>query len=153
MKSISSVKDGHMAEVEMKIGEVSKVVGITPRTIRYYEELGLLPPIAHTDGGTRKYTSRDIARLTRIKELQTIFGFSLGDIKILLMAEDDYERLREEWKNTQSKKRQREIIQEAKKVNDSMLLEIEKRLIKMKSFKKELLEKAERLEVKLSDLI
>ncbi|MBN2050256.1 MAG: MerR family transcriptional regulator [Spirochaetales bacterium] len=63
-----------------RIGEVADLAGVTIRTVRYYEELGLLKPQMRKESGHRRYTHRDVVALRRIKELQD-FGLSLKDIR------------------------------------------------------------------------
>jgi DNA-binding transcriptional MerR regulator len=58
------------SEGELRIGEVAKLAGTTPRTIRYYEEIGLLPvPGAREPGGLRNYAASDVDRLTELLRL------------------------------------------------------------------------------------
>ncbi|HYL39954.1 MAG TPA: MerR family transcriptional regulator [Candidatus Binatus sp.] len=76
----------------LRIQEVSDEVGLTPRSIRYYEERGLLKPAARSEGAYRLYDADDIARLRFIKGLRDDAGFSLGDIGQLL--EDESARAR-----------------------------------------------------------
>src|SRR5438093_10460403 len=71
------------------IEQVSARTGLTKRTLRYYEEVGLLPPTDRTEGNYRRYTESDIQRLERIKKLRDLLGFSLTDIREILEAEDD----------------------------------------------------------------
>ena len=71
------------------IEQVSARTGLTKRTLRYYEEVGLLPPTGRTEGNYRRYNEEDILRLERIKELRDLLGFSLADIRELLHAEDE----------------------------------------------------------------
>ena len=71
------------------IEQVSARTGLTKRTLRYYEEVGLLPPTGRTEGNYRRYNEEDIERLERIKELRDLLGFSLADIRKLLNAEDE----------------------------------------------------------------
>lgn len=67
-----------------KIGEVAETLGVTVRTIRYYEEEGLLEPL-RTEGGTRYYTERHISRLRAILHLAAN-GFSLDVIRLIAAA-------------------------------------------------------------------
>lgn len=67
-----------------KIGEVAEALGVTVRTVRYYEEEGLLEPI-RTKGGTRYYTERHLARLRAILQLVN-GGFSLEMIRLISVA-------------------------------------------------------------------
>jgi MerR family transcriptional regulator, repressor of the yfmOP operon len=71
------------------IEQVAARTGLTKRTLRYYEEVGLLPPTGRTEGNYRQYSEEDIQRLERIKELRDLLGFSLADIRKLLDAEDE----------------------------------------------------------------
>ncbi len=65
----------------LQIGEAADRSGLTQRTLRYYEEKGLLKPPSRMDGGFRLYSGEDIERIERIKELRDLLGFSLADIK------------------------------------------------------------------------
>ena len=67
-----------------RIGEVAKLAGVTTRALRYWEELGLLRPASRTDGGERLYTPADLRRVTRIRDLQELLGFSLEEVKAVL---------------------------------------------------------------------
>ena len=71
------------------IEQVATRTGLTKRTLRYYEEVGLLPPTDRTEGNYRRYSEADVQRLERIKELRDLLGFSLNDIRELLYAEDE----------------------------------------------------------------
>ena len=67
---------------QLRIGELAQRVGLTERTIRYYEELGLLDSVKRLEGGTRVYTDDDARRLRFIKKLKTL-GLSLDEMKEL----------------------------------------------------------------------
>ena len=71
----------------LRIQEVADVVGLTPRSIRYYEEIGLLEPAARSEGAYRLYDADDIDRLRFIKGLRDDAGFSLAEIGQLLEDE------------------------------------------------------------------
>src|SRR5438045_1042792 len=71
------------------IEQVAARTGLTKRTLRYYEEVGLLPPTGRTEGNYRRYSEEDTQRLERIKKLRDLLGFSLADIRELLDAEDE----------------------------------------------------------------
>jgi DNA-binding transcriptional MerR regulator len=71
------------------IEQVATRTGFTKRTLRYYEEVGLLPPTGRTEGNYRRYSKADIERLERIKNLRGLLGFSLNEIRELLEAEDE----------------------------------------------------------------
>ena len=64
----------------MTVGEVAKKMGVTVRTLQYYDKEGLLPPSAESEGGRRLYTDKDLVLLHQIISLKSL-GFSLKDIK------------------------------------------------------------------------
>lgn len=70
-----------------RIGEVAERVGLSLRTIRYYEEIGLVEPSGRTDGGFRLYTESDIERLQLVKALKPV-GMSLETMGELLQCAD-----------------------------------------------------------------
>jgi MerR family transcriptional regulator, repressor of the yfmOP operon len=71
----------------LRIQEVSDEVGLTPRSIRYYEELGLMKPAARSEGAYRLYDADDVERLRFIKGLRDETGFSLAEIGEMLEDE------------------------------------------------------------------
>jgi len=71
----------------LRIQEVASELGLTTRSIRYYEEIGLLSPAARSDGAYRLYDSSDVERLRFIKGLRDDAGFSLAEISQLLEDE------------------------------------------------------------------
>jgi MerR family copper efflux transcriptional regulator len=72
-----------MTEPTMQIGEVAERIGLSLRTIRYYEEVGLITPSARTPGGFRLYTEHDAVRLQVVKDMKPL-GFSLDEMRDLL---------------------------------------------------------------------
>lgn len=78
-----------MGEPEyLQIDEVASRTGLTKRTIRYYEEIGLLHPPSRTEGGYRLFTADDLSRLERIKRLRELMNFSLAEIKEHVEADE-----------------------------------------------------------------
>ncbi len=70
------------SEHNVQIGELAKQLNITTRTIRYYEEIGLMGPTERIGGGTRTYNQEDVLRLKFILKLKQL-GISLKDIQEL----------------------------------------------------------------------
>src|ERR671929_2249823 len=70
-----------------RVGEVAERLGVSPRTIKYYEELGLVEPEARSPGGFRLYGEEDVLRLERILRMKGI-GYSLAAIRELLAVRD-----------------------------------------------------------------
>lgn len=71
-----------------QIGEVADRTGVTQRTLRFYEEKGLLRPPERMDGGFRLYSENDVTRIGYIKQLQDLLGFTLSEIKDMVEAEE-----------------------------------------------------------------
>jgi DNA-binding transcriptional MerR regulator len=84
----------------LRIQEVSVEAGLTPRSIRYYEELGLLRPAARSRGAYRLYDASDVERLRFIRDLRDEAGFSLAQISLLLEDEEARIRDRERFRTT-----------------------------------------------------
>ena len=81
------------------IEQVSAQTGLTKRTLRYYEEVGLLPPTDRTEGNYRRYTEADLKRLDNIKKLRDLLGFSLADIREIMEAEDERGQIKVAYKS------------------------------------------------------
>ncbi len=71
----------------MRIGELAGRLGLNPRTIRFYESIGVLPEPARSDSGYRDYDESDLARLRFIKLAQSL-GLALDDIREILALRD-----------------------------------------------------------------
>lgn len=76
------------------IDQAAERTGLTKRSIRYYEELGLLPATARSDGNYRRYGEADLARLARIGRLRNALGLSLDEVGRVLGVEDELDDLR-----------------------------------------------------------
>ena len=70
-------------QIELQIGQVANLLGITPKTIRHYHKLGLLPEAKRADNGYRIYSVQSLYRINLIKSLKQI-GLSLKDIKAII---------------------------------------------------------------------
>src|SRR5438105_6727358 len=98
----------------LRIGEVAELTGTTPRTIRYYEEIGLLPGAAdRAQGKHRCYTAADVDRVNEIVRLRDLLGLSLDQLKQLLEAEAARAELRREWNETEDPVARRRILEQS----------------------------------------
>ena len=83
-----------------RIGEVAERTGVTTRTIRYYEELGLLGAESEREKGRhRLYCDTDVARLLELIRLRDLLGVSLDELKCLLVTEENETALRARWES------------------------------------------------------
>ncbi len=77
-----------------QIGEVADRTGVTQRTLRFYEEKGLLRPPERMDGGFRLYSESDIERISSIRTMQSLLGLTLAEIKDMVEADELREQIR-----------------------------------------------------------
>lgn len=85
-------------EPYLQIGEVAERTSVTQRTLRFYEEKGLLKPPTRMEGGFRLYSEADIQRVERIKRLKQLLGFRLAEIKEMVEAEEVKLQLKAEYR-------------------------------------------------------
>jgi MerR family transcriptional regulator, repressor of the yfmOP operon len=98
----------------LRIGELAERAGTTPRTIRYYEEIGLLGAAEDRRAGRhRSYGEDDVARLEHILRLRDLLGLSLEDLQRVVEAEDARAELRREWQGTEDPDERLRIIEQA----------------------------------------
>ena len=129
----------------LTIGPAAAAAGVTPRTLRYYEELGLLRPSGHSVRGARRYSELDLARIARIRELQQLMGFNLDEIGQILSAEDSLERIRGEYRSGKpTSRRRRELLAEAIEINDRLREQVRHKVSRIGGFLEELDAKAVR---------
>jgi MerR family transcriptional regulator, repressor of the yfmOP operon len=107
-----------------RIGEAAQRAGVTTRTLRYYQEVGLLEPSGATPGGNRLYSDDDVERLRRILELRDVMGFDLERIRLFLGSEDRLAEMRAEVERGASNARRGELVAEAFDLNRRMQDEI-----------------------------
>ena len=98
----------------LRIGEVAERLGTTTRTIRYYEEIGLLGGGEREAGRHRVYEEGDVERLSDALRFKQLLGLSLDELKALLEAEEARAALRTEWRSGLADEgRRREILEQA----------------------------------------
>lgn len=124
------------------IGEVARRASVTTRTLRYYQEMGLLQPSGVTRRGNRLYSDADIERLERILELRDVMGFDLERIRLILQTEDRLAELRAEAQQGISTARRREMVREAMELNARTQYEVNQKLGLLHGFLAELQAKA-----------
>jgi DNA-binding transcriptional MerR regulator len=138
----------------LRIGELAKRAGTTPRTIRYYEELGLLPEAPERDAGQhRLYGESDVERVLQLLRLKELLGLSLDELRDVIEAEDARGALRAEWhEGSPSPDRRREIIEEAQTHIAGQLTLLRRRREKLDELERELEARRETLRQRLREL-
>ena len=133
-------------EPRLRIGEVAARVGVTARTIRYYEELGLLGASSDRQkGGHRVYSEPDVVRLTELVRLRDLLGLSLDELAVLAEAEEARAALRDRWSGSEDDVERLRIVEEA-------LIHVGRQLDLVRARVQRLMEFATELEAKLESL-
>ena len=117
------------------IGEISRLVELSQRTIRYYEEIGLLHSVRRIENGKRVYTDNDVRRLKFINRLK-VLGLSLAEMVEL-------EKIYRKQRNN------REILPKLLKILDERAAQIDERVTQLVTLKKEIREYQQRLRNKV----
>jgi DNA-binding transcriptional MerR regulator len=138
----------------LRIGEVAELTGTTPRTIRYYEEIGLLPPAeGRQPGSHRLYEQGDVDRLREVLRLKELLGVSLEELRELVEAESARAELRREWRGgAGGPERRREILLQAVEHIDRQLELIRGRRDEIARLDEELVARKRRLRSRLREL-
>jgi DNA-binding transcriptional MerR regulator len=123
------------AEGTYAIGEISRMVDLSQRTIRYYEEIGLLHSVRRIENGKRVYTDNDVRRLKFINRLK-VLGLSLAEMVEL-------EKIYRKQRNN------REILPKLLQILDERAEQIDERVAQLVALKKEIREYQERLRSKV----
>lgn len=132
----------------LQIGEAAEKAQLTQRTLRYYEEKGLLKPPDRMDGGFRLYSGHDMERLERIKELKELLGFSLAEIKDMLEADDEREQIKTGWRTDADATEKLEKNRKARALTLQQLTLIDTKMEKMASMRALLLDRLEKYDAR-----
>jgi DNA-binding transcriptional MerR regulator len=136
-----------------RIGEVAERVGVTTRTIRYYEELGLLGRApARTKGAHRLYREADVARLRELVRLRDLLGLSLEELLALAEVEEAREVLRGQWHDDPSDAERARIVKEAIPLVERQLELVRARQTRLAEFSDELSDKLRSLRKRQREL-
>ncbi|MCP1126187.1 MerR family transcriptional regulator [Bacillus sp. 3103sda1] len=122
-----------------KIDEVTKQTGLTKRTLRYYEEIGLIHPPERSEGNIRLYTDEDVERIKKIVEAKEVLGITLQEMQYFLSLKERMEQRR-----NSDNPRDREVIQEIARMLTNQVETLDKKMLQMKRVKEELEHSLER---------
>ncbi|MFD1988469.1 MerR family transcriptional regulator [Paenibacillus nicotianae] len=117
-----------------KIDEVATACNLTKRTLRYYEEIGLVSP-QRSDGGTRLYSQTDIDRLKKIINARDVLGFSLQELQHYVKVTEMLNDQREQYRNTTDEEERRQQLIEMNKTLDQQLHMVDEKLNRIYAFK------------------
>ncbi|MEA2323288.1 MAG: MerR family transcriptional regulator, repressor of the yfmOP operon [Solirubrobacteraceae bacterium] len=142
-----------MSEKPLRIGEVAERAATTVRTVRYYEEVGLLPGSADRGAGEhRSYTEADVERLREILQLKELLNLSLEQLRDLVDAEEARAALREQYHSATDAAEREELLVEAAVHLDRQLALIRDRRDALYELETRLADRRERLTEHIAEL-
>ena len=148
-----SISAPPLAEPTLRIGELAEQTGTTPRTIRYYEEIGLLGSEAgRVQGKHRVYTRADVDRVNEIIRLRDLLGLSLDQLSQLLEAESARAHLRQELHQTEAPAERRRILEELGRHIGNQLTLVRGRLTELTQLADELEDKQQLVAQRIGEL-
>jgi DNA-binding transcriptional MerR regulator len=139
-------------EGKLRIGELAELTGTTPRTIRYYEEIGLLPGSGREQGKHRSYTEADVERVREIIRLRSLLGLSLDELSRLLEAQAARAELRRKLEQTEQLGERRQLLEEALGHITTQLELVRGRRNELEKLEQELVDKRRRVRSALREL-
>jgi MerR family transcriptional regulator, repressor of the yfmOP operon len=118
------------------ISRAASECGVSERALRYYEEIGLLAPAGKTPGGLRRYSQSDLARVRRIRELQSVVGLNLDEIRTILDSDDRLNSIRDEYRASGTRaERRRELLSEGLALREQMAASLDGKLERLLAFR------------------
>jgi len=129
----------------LRIGEVAERTGLTPRTIRYYEEIGLLPSAERRKGEHRLYDETDVERLQELKRLRDLLNLSLDELKQLVEAEEARAAIRKQYRATDDEAERSKLLDEALPHVETQLELVRRRKEELARLETELVAKRKRI--------
>jgi len=136
----------------LRIGELAELTGTTPRTIRYYEEIGLLPGVHRVQGQHRSYTEADVDRVREIVRMRDLLGLSLEQLTQLLEAESARAGIRREFRHADSPAERRRLLESALGHIETQLKLVRGRRRELEKLERELVDKRRSVKGRLREL-
>jgi MerR family transcriptional regulator, repressor of the yfmOP operon len=138
----------------LRIGDVARLLGTTPRTIRYYEEMGLLGDGSERPSGKHRiYSGHEVDRLRDVMRLKDLLGLSLEELRTLLAAEEARAEVRAQLKRENvAPERRRELLLEAQGHIDRQLELVRKRVVELTNLQEELSDTRKRVRRRVREL-
>lgn len=136
----------------LRIGELARRAGTTVRTVRYYEEIGVLPGADGREAGAhRSYDEDDVERLQQLLRLRDLLGLSLDELRELVAAEHAREARRAEFQATSDPQRRRAMLLESRADVRRQLSLLARRQAALDGLRAELTARGDRIEGLLGD--
>jgi len=142
-----------MSERRLRIGELAELTGTTPRTIRYYEEIGLLPASEERESGKRRlYAESDVERLQELIRLRDLLNLSLDELSQLVAAEAARAEIRREFQETEDVDQRRNLLDQALEHICTQLKLVRGRKQELEKLERELVSRQRRVRTRLREI-
>jgi MerR family transcriptional regulator, repressor of the yfmOP operon len=130
----------------LRIGDVARLVGTTPRTIRYYEEKGLLPSSEDRAAGQhRLYDEQDVARLGELLRMRNLLGVPLEELRELVAVDDERALLRSELHRTDAPAERERILRRLDELAERQPAVVDRRAAELDVLREEIRARRERI--------
>jgi DNA-binding transcriptional MerR regulator len=137
----------------LRVGDVAAQTGTTPRTIRYYEEIGLLTPDGDRPKGVhRLYGAEDVERIREVMRLRDLLGLSLEQLSTLVEVESVRRHLKHEWAGATGVADRRRILTAALQCADTQLELVQRRKEQLAQLEDEVRTRKHAIETRLGGL-
>lgn len=137
---------------DLQIGEVAERTGVTQRTLRFYEERGLLKPPSRMDGGFRLYSEEDVQRVEQIKGLQRLLGLSLAEIKEMVEADEALKAIKAEYRREAQTEQKIEQIRQARAITEKQYAIVHQKLEQLQAMSDQLEKRRQQFDTWLENL-
>jgi MerR family transcriptional regulator, repressor of the yfmOP operon len=136
----------------LRIGELAELTGTTPRTIRFYEEIGLLPAAEDREPGKRRlYSESDVDRLREVVRLRDLLGLSLEEVRELAEAESARAHIRQEFQETEDPAERRRLLEQALPYIERQLELVRGRIGELQKLEEDLVARHKRVKTRLRE--
>lgn len=133
------------AQQTYRIEMVAARTGLTKRTLRYYEEIGLLDPPVRTEGNYRLYTAEDIRRLEQIVQLKASMGLSLDEIRTWLTIDEERDEIRQAFQQSANPAERLTHLYRAEELAQEQLALVEAKITGLNTLRDAILQRRDRL--------
>lgn len=138
-----------MEKRHFTVDDVVQQLNVTPRTLHYYEEVGLIEPVARTVGGHRLYDENVVERLRHILRLKEYLGYSLNEIREVLGAEAMLDQLRVTYHSDLTEEERTQVLNEYLELLQSLVHQIDGKLEKLTEIRESFVQRLERTQTLL----
>jgi DNA-binding transcriptional MerR regulator len=137
---------------DLQIGEVAERTGVTQRTLRFYEERGLLKPPSRMEGGFRLYSEEDVQRVEQIKGLQRLLGLSLAEIKEMVEADEALKAIKAEYRREAETEQKIEQLRQARAITEKQYTIVHQKLEQLQTMSDQLEKRRQQFDTWLANL-